>query len=702
MSKLLIAILFILSANICESRSIPRGSRQNATTTTPVQRSDGQTNTDTCPDSMPSRAIINLPTNLTRQDAKFLCETVAGLLSVPKKRPGSRNRARMEQEAKCLARILTGEASLGSTSSNSSQSSPLKKPKLDDAEYCDEPFLTLDKQAFTMKTMEAIVDMHNRGYSERTIQGKYRRYRRQYLESFKDCLSRGGGERSKRKDIDEHVLEQVREAREQGKPVHDGMIIIWARRRAAAIGANSFSGSNSWLTGFKDRNKLGSRKITKTDTSIDRRLQSETAAKREAFLDHFRLLRSNFRSRLILNVDQTGFNYELSDKRTISFKGERDTRVSKDSSSKTSHSYTVQPTITRDGRLMGKLLLCLQEVGDKFGPRVADRVHELEREYGNIRVVASRSGKMTSALMMEWYLEVLKPAIEQYLASADESTSSQSNTTIVDPLDDIFNDPDDLECQRATFEGNSRLACAEPALPAPNEPLAGPSWIENPITKEQRDQMRADRCLAQQLDIADKECIKTPEVLLLADSWSGQSNENINSLLRRGGIKLLRIPERTTGQIQPLDVGFFLQYKRLIKKISMQAMYEDILPTVTSRDGIINLHSLAWDQFNSPVYFDMIRYAWHNTDRDFSTDELDLGENPALVDEVQFNLEGTEMCEHVNCTNHAFIQCSYCGKLLCLHHFLERSCFHSNMGTTNSTPNVFEDPQFDSDNDELK
>ena len=73
-----------------------------------------------------------------------------------------------------------------------------------------------------------------------------------------------------------------------------------------------------------------------------------------------------------------------------------------DSANKNTHSYTAQPIISRDGRLIAKLSLVLQESGDKFGPRVAEHVRQQEREYGNIRVYASKSGNMTKHLVNQW------------------------------------------------------------------------------------------------------------------------------------------------------------------------------------------------------------------------------------------------------------------------------------------------------------
>lgn len=47
-----------------------------------------------------------------------------------------------------------------------------------------------------------------------------------------------------------------------------------------------------------------------------------------------------------------------------------------------------------------------------------------------------------------------------------------------------------------------------------------------------------------------------PKVLLLADSWSGQTNSDQKQELLQNGVKLLQIFPSTTDRLQPLDVNF--------------------------------------------------------------------------------------------------------------------------------------------------
>lgn len=55
--------------------------------------------------------------------------------------------------------------------------------------------------------------------------------------------------------------------------------------------------------------------------------------------------------------------------------------------------------------------------------------------------------------------------------------------------------------------------------------------------------------------------------LLSLDSWVGQQNQLVQSRLREAEIEILKIPEKTTDQLQPLDVYFNRQYKKFRKRI---------------------------------------------------------------------------------------------------------------------------------------
>lgn len=87
--------------------------------------------------------------------------------------------------------------------------------------------------------------------------------------------------------------------------------------------------------------------------------------------------------------------------------------------------------------------------------------------------------------------------------------------------------------------------------------------------------------------------------------------------------------------------------------------------------------SLIWNQFQSPAYEDMLRYAWRNTDPGYSSEELTMGASkPKLTSAMQFGFEAGSKCQRNGCPNYAFVRCSYCDRLVCVDHFLNRTCFH--------------------------
>lgn len=159
---------------------------------------------------------------------------------------------------------------------------------------------------------------------------------------------------------------------------------------------------------FKKRHGISSRKIGKKTSRSEEANKAIARIAKNEFLNYFERQRLRYHDGLIFNFDQSGFEYEMSGDRALSWTGERDTVVEDDTANKATHSYTIQPIISRDGRMFGRLLICLQEPENgKFGPRVDKQVRQLEKNYGNIYVVASESGKMSAALMRQWAEELL-------------------------------------------------------------------------------------------------------------------------------------------------------------------------------------------------------------------------------------------------------------------------------------------------------
>ena len=439
--------------------------------------------------------------SMSRDDCKETLKRALSLLEKPKLPVKTTRRGpNYNQQAKNLLKFMTQDPYIGSTSEDSApESSRLRE----DPVFCEPIVAPSSLKPFKIETMQKIVELANKGASERSIQGKYSRYKRQYLPFFKRCVESGSTQRSRSDEINEYTLKKFTEARSAGHPVHGTLLQAWARRRAVEVNATSFKASSFWLEHFTKRYGIVGRKVTDLVSRAEQDQREAIEESRLRFLREYRARASLFPRRLIWNVDQTGFNYEISNERTLSFKGERDTRLHIDSKNKNTHSYTAQPIISRKGKLVGKLLLCLQETSDKFGPRIEPRVRELEHRFGNIHVVCSTSGKMTKQHMDRWVHEVLIPAsyvqisnqggepdtpdpTEEDIATAAEDeffvdyceieANSNSNRSVVagpcQPTTPVYLMPYE---QRMLSQAGMR-SCNSTSC----EPIAGPSWAPDP------------------------------------------------------------------------------------------------------------------------------------------------------------------------------------------------------------------------------
>lgn len=159
-----------------------------------------------------------------------------------------------------------------------------------------------------------------------------------------------------------------------------------------------------------------------------------------------------------------------------------------------------------------------------------------------------------------------------------------------------------------------RRTCFHPQESNSSGSIAGPSWIQNPRTEEERDQMRHDQCYAEALQEAESVCGYRPNALALFDSWAEQSGNIFKDKLSDNRISILKIPPHTTGYLQPLDVGFFRQYKIIYNRMMDAARMDHQSEPLTKRWGIINFNSLVFNQLQAPIFRDLFRWAWRHTD----------------------------------------------------------------------------------------
>ena len=166
-----------------------------------------------------------------------------------------------------------------------------------------------------------------------------------------------------------------------------------------------------------------------------------------------------------------------------------------------------------------------------------------------------------------------------------------------------------------------------------------------------------------------------PKSILLLDSWSGHCPDIIAETKPDSVTDFvsLTIPAGTTGRIQPLDVYFFRMWKNFIRYFSDMVMMLDLAIDLHVRNNILKLQSLTHNQFSSPRFQNLLKYAWfksgyiQNRPSEFQTP-------------VEFCFKSNFKVECDICGKTGIIICSWCKKSLCIthffhdHHLLRRIC----------------------------
>jgi hypothetical protein len=171
---------------------------------------------------------------------------------------------------------------------------------------------------------------------------------------IRNYVKNGGKTSQKLEIINNFVLTKFKNARIKKLPVHDIDLKRWAK--VCAKQSNfEFKASNYWISRFKRENRIKSRKVTKFVTYTNLKNSAKIIESSDNFVKNAIMQFKNFECSNVFNTDQSGFNYEFYSNRTLSHIGEKTTEVCADSLHAISHSYTIQPLISLEGKLVGKL-----------------------------------------------------------------------------------------------------------------------------------------------------------------------------------------------------------------------------------------------------------------------------------------------------------------------------------------------------------
>lgn len=287
--------------------------------------------------------------------------------------------------------------------------------------------VTIDDEIFSLDYCQSVISFVDSHPNARfgTITHHFRRIKDfSYIKRFREYIAKSGSKIDKLLRLKEKVFEYFQTARNMHLPVHDINLKRWALQIANEISLEDFCASPFWLVHFKREYKITSRKITKFVSRIEENINIYEIS--STFLNTIKPILLQYNPANIINTDQSGFNYELHSNRTLSNKGERITALHVLSTNAISHSYSIQPIISMNGRLLPKFLLCLQEQSGKFGPIVLSKFPN----YSNVIVKCTTSGKMTKELIYEFNSSFVKEYINGNFLYIADSWSGQTDSNM--------------------------------------------------------------------------------------------------------------------------------------------------------------------------------------------------------------------------------------------------------------------------------
>lgn len=155
----------------------------------------------------------------------------------------------------------------------------------------------------------------------------------------------------------------------------------------------------------------------------------------------------------------------------------------------------------------------------------------------------------------------------------------------------------------------------------------------------------------------------TSSVLLL-DSLRIHHDVKMHQQLRlvENGVRIMKIPEGRTGELQPLDLDCNRPWKAFVEKFYHHVSAQNIEVNLYSRDQVLKLQSLVYNQFCSPRFRFMFRNGWIRAN--LVQGSLWPATTPA---QFSYKLDDLQFCDR--CRVPSFLQCGWCKNRLCFTHY---------------------------------
>ena len=150
------------------------------------------------------------------------------------------------------------------------------------------------------------------------------------------------------------------------------------------------------MNNFKKAHHIVSRKITKFVTRKTLEDDEKLKIIAQKFVQEVKPLVKEYEPENVYDSGESGFQLEIHSGRSLACGGQKKVECVVQSVSSTTHSYTIQPTVTANRRLLSPLFIVLKEKYGQFKSTMEKTLFRLT----NVYVKASKSGKVTSGITL--------------------------------------------------------------------------------------------------------------------------------------------------------------------------------------------------------------------------------------------------------------------------------------------------------------
>lgn len=151
-----------------------------------------------------------------------------------------------------------------------------------------------------------------------------------------------------------------------------------------------------------------------------------------------------------------------------------------------------------------------------------------------------------------------------------------------------------------------------------------------------------------------------PNSLLILDSWNGYKEMMQMPEIQAKKLKIVTLPAKTTGRLQPADVYFNRPFKSLFRRICNKVRWRHNNFILSQRANLLSILDMLYYQCKAPRFQNLLKYAWYRAG--FLKKHPDEFKTP-----IQYCLKfrGYMKCEAEACRNLCFFRCAYCGTHYC-------------------------------------